>query len=79
MGDRKTLGNIGLGNFCKAVLEHKNIKVFSEKYNNTYMFKWDNFSNAYSCNLDCEYWLNTDIINIFITDVYNLVYTWEII
>ena len=47
MGNRKVLGNIGLGNFCKAVMEHKTVTVDNRiyiynGYDNRYLDFFDN-------------------------------------
>lgn len=73
------LGNIGLGNFCKALLEHKNIKIYSDILKLPYIFKWNGerfIDTSDSAKLD---YTPTEIITLFLEDIYNLKCLWEII
>ena len=77
MGNRKTLGNIGLGNFCKAILEHRDIKINDTEYH------YNMFVDGYMIislldNSDMVY-PPESLIDIHITDIYNLVYSFEIL
>lgn len=75
----KKLGNIGLGNFCKAVLEHKNIKIYSDILKLPYVFKWN--GERYIDISDGEKldYTPTEIITLFLDDIYRLDYTWELV
>ena len=75
----KKLGNIGLGNFCKALLEHKNIKLYSDILKLPYIFKWN--GERYIDISDGEKldYTPTEIITLFLEDIYNLHYTWEVL
>lgn len=75
----KKLGNIGLGNFCKAVLEHKDIKIENKLLDITYNFKWH--GNRYvdlASYLDDVDYTPTEIISLFLEDIYNMGYTYEL-
>lgn len=73
------LGNIGLGNFCKALLEHKNIKIYSDILKLPYIFRWN--GERYIDTSDSEKldYTPTEIITLFLEDIYNLKCLWEVI
>ena len=75
----KKLGSIGLGNFCKALLEHKNIKIYSDILKLPYVFKWN--GERYIDISDGEKldYTPTEIISLFLEDIYRLECLWEII
>lgn len=75
----KKLGNIGLGNFCKALLEHKNIKINSNIFTLPYVFKWNGERYIDIATVDKTDYTPTEIISLFLEDIYKLDYTWEII
>lgn len=75
----KKLGNIGLGNFCKALLEHKNIKIYSDILKLPYVFKWNGERYIDTADSDEFDYTPTEIITLFLEDIYSLEYTWEII
>ena len=75
----KKLGNIGLGNFCKALLEHKNIKIYSDILKLPYVFKWNGARYIDISTIDKTDYTPTEIITLFLEDIYRLEYTWEII
>lgn len=75
----KKLGNIGLGNFCKALLEHKDIKISSDIFKLPYVFKWNGERYIDICTIDKTDYTPTEIISLFLEDIYKLDYTWEIV
>ena len=75
-----TSGNIYIGNFIKAVFEHKNIKINSEYFTKPYIFKYVG-NNKYIDTSDVEKldYTDNEIISLFTKDIYNMSYTWEVI
>lgn len=78
MGNRKVLGSIGLGNFCKAILEHKDIEI------NGIFYCYDKSNNRYgTINFigDYVHYYGTpeDFIALFIDSVYKLQVTYKIL
>ena len=75
-----TSGNIYIGNFIKAVFEHKDIKINCESFKIPYIFKYVG-NNKYIDISDSEKldYTDNEIISLFIKDIYNMSYTWEVI
>lgn len=69
----KKLGNIGLGNFCKAVLEHKTVTVADRVYiYNGYDNNYLDFFSASRMGTPEEF------ISLFIDSIYKLQVSFKI-
>ena len=73
------LGNIGLGNFCKAVLEHKDIKIDSDKLQTPCMFVWNGERYIDLNTVEKLDYTPTEIISLFLEDIYNMKCKWRVI
>ena len=75
-----TSGNIYIGNFIKAVFDHKDIKINSKYFTKPYIFKYVG-NDKYIDTSDSEKldYIDNEIISLFIKDIYNMSYTWELI
>lgn len=75
----KKLGNIGLGNFCKALLEHKNIKIYNDILKMPYSFRWNGERYIDITTAEKLDYTPTEIITLFLDDIYNLKCLWELV
>lgn len=73
------LGNIGLGNFCKALLEHKDIKIYSGILKLPYIFRWNGERYIDTSDTEKLDYTPIEIISLFLEDIYSLKCEWEII
>ena len=77
MAEREVLGNIGLGNFCKAVLDHKGIEINGTDY-------FYNVSNNQYGTVDFigsyvhYYGTPEEFISLFIDSIYKLQVSFKI-
>ena len=78
MGNKTTLGVMGLGQFTKAVLEGKTIRIKKTHYNEIY--KFNSVYNIYVNNAsDSINFTKSDFIEHFIYFIYEMIYTFEIL
>lgn len=72
------LGSIQLGNFCKALLEHKDIEIYNGILRLPYIFRWNGERYIDTSDSDDFDYTPTEIITLFLEDIYNLKCEWRV-